>query len=154
MPNRISNFVLLAAIAGVARSAEREVSFEKDVRPILKAHCTHCHGEEEKPKGGVDLRLRRFMDKELDGGTHVLVPGQPEKSEMILLVREGEMPRKGKPLTPEQIAVLEKWIAQGAKTTRPEPMTLPPGAFIAEDDREFWSFKTITRTAVPTIENQ
>ena len=141
--------MIFTAIAGTARGAEGEVSFEKDVRPILKAHCTHCHGEEGAPKGGVDLRLRRFMDKALDGGAHVLVPGQPDKSEMILLVREGEMPRKGKPLTPEQIAVLEKWIAQGAKTTRPEPMTLPPGAFIAEDEREFWSFKPITRPKVP-----
>jgi len=153
MTLRISSFVLFASIAGIARGAERAVSFEKDVRPILKAHCTHCHGEEEKPKGGVDLRLRRFMDKELDGGLHVLVPGQPDKSEMILLVREGEMPRKGKPLTPEQISILERWVAQGAKTTRPEPATLPPGAFIAEDDREFWSFKPIARPAVPKIEN-
>jgi cytochrome c553 len=151
MTARLPSFVLLAAVASTARGVERGVSFEKDVRPILKAHCTQCHGEEEKPKGGVDLRLRRFMDKELEDGAHVLVPGKPDKSEMILLVREGEMPRKGKPLTPEQIAVLEKWIAQGAKTTRPEPATLPPGAYVAEDDREFWSFKPITRPAVPTV---
>ena len=151
---RLSTFVLFATAAGVGRAAEREVIFEKDVRPILKAHCTQCHGEEEKPKGGVDLRLRRFMDKELGDGARVLVPGQPDKSEMILLVREGEMPRKGKKLTDGQIGILERWIAQGAKTTRPEPMTLPPGAFIAEDDREFWSFKPIVRPAVPEIRNQ
>ena len=146
---RLSTSILLAAIAGTARGADGTVSFEKDVRPILKAHCTHCHGEEEKPKGGVDLRLRRFMDKELDGGARIVVPGQPDKSEMILLVREGEMPRKGKKLTDEQIGILERWVAQGAKTTRPEPETLPPGAFIAEDEREFWSFKPIARPAVP-----
>ena len=151
---RLFSFILFAAIAGTVRGAEREVNFEKDVRPILKAHCTHCHGEEGAPKGGVDLRLRRFMDKELDGGAHVLVPGQPDKSEMILLVREGEMPRKGKKLADEQIAILERWIAQGAKTTRPEPMTLPPGAFIAEEDREFWSFKAITRPVVPEVGSQ
>ncbi len=153
MPHRIPIFVLLGIVACAARGAEREVSFEKDVRPILKAHCTHCHGEEEKPKGGVDLRLRRFMDKELDGGRHVVEPGKPDKSEMILLVREGEMPRKGKPLTPEQIAVLEKWIAQGAKVTKPEPAALPPGMFITDTEREFWSFKPIVRPAVPEIQN-
>ena len=89
MPLRIPNLIILTAVAGT-RVAAQEVSFEKDVRPILKAHCTHCHGEEEKPKGGVDLRLRRFMDKELEDGARVLVPGQPDKSEMILLVREGD----------------------------------------------------------------
>ncbi|MEO6739248.1 MAG: PSD1 and planctomycete cytochrome C domain-containing protein, partial [Chthoniobacteraceae bacterium] len=154
MPLRFSSLIVFTVIASAARCTAQEVSFEKDVRPILKAHCTHCHGEEEKPKGGVDLRLRRFMDKELDGGLHILVPGQPEKSEMILLVREGEMPRKGKRLTDQQISILERWIAQGAKTAKPEPMTLPPGAFIAEDDREFWSFKPIVRPAVPKIENR
>ncbi len=153
MSRPFSTFLIFTLIAGASRSFAQEVNFEKEVRPILKAHCTMCHGEEEKPKGGVDLRLRRFMDKELDGGSHVLVPGQPDRSEMILLVREGEMPRKGKPLTPEQISTLERWIAQGAKTTRPEPATLPPGAFIAEDDREFWSFKPITRPLVPKIES-
>jgi cytochrome c553 len=153
MPIRLSSLILFAGVAGIARGAEREVTFEKDVRPILKAHCTQCHGEEEKPKGGVDLRLRRFMDKELDDGARVLVPGRPDKSEMILLVREGEMPRKGRKLTDEQIGILERWIAQGAKTTRREPATLPPGAFIADDDREFWSFKPIARPTVPKIEN-
>ncbi len=151
---RLSTFILLAATAGAVRAVEREVSFEKDVRPILKAHCTMCHGEEEKPKGGVDLRLRRFMDRELDGGAHVLVPGKPDKSEMILLAREGEMPRKGKRLTDAQIGVLERWIAQGAKTTRPEPATLPPGAYIAEDDREFWAFKLIARPVMPAVNAQ
>ena len=110
-------FLLLAlAFAPVASGAvTRELTFERDVRPILKAHCTHCHGEEEKPKGGVDLRLRRFMDKTLDDGGHVLVPGQPDESEMVLLIREGEMPKKGKKVSPEELAVIEQWIAQGAK---------------------------------------
>ena len=146
MPLRFSSLIIFTSIVS---AGAQEVSFEKDVRPILKAHCTHCHGEEEKPKGGVDLRLRRFMDRELDGGAHIVVPGQPDKSEMILLVREGEMPRKGKKLSDAQISILERWVAQGAKVTRPEPMTLPPGAFIAEDDREFWSFRPIVRPAVP-----
>ena len=45
----------------------------------------------------------------------MLVPGKPDESEMIKLVREGEMPEKGKKLPPEEIAMLEQWIAQGAK---------------------------------------
>src|SRR5204862_113339 len=99
MPLRLSSFILLAAIAGTARSAEREVSFEKDVRPILKAHCTHCHGEEEKPKGGVDLRLRRFMDKELDGGARIVVPGNPDKA---TLIRRVTLDLTGLPPTPAE----------------------------------------------------
>ncbi|MFM7606418.1 MAG: hypothetical protein ACKO8Z_14640 [Prosthecobacter sp.] len=53
-----------------ASAAEPVLTFERDVRPIVKAHCTHCHGEEEKPEGGVDLRLGRFMDE-------IVVVGHP-----------------------------------------------------------------------------
>ena len=81
------------------------LTFEHDVRPILKTHCTHCHGEEEKPKGGVDLRLRRLMDKELDDGTQVVVPGKPEASELVRVIREGQMPKKGKKVSPRELAV-------------------------------------------------
>src|SRR6187401_369261 len=118
MSPRAFRLILLAASMApvLAHAAVRELTFERDVRPILKAHCTHCHGEEEKPKAGVDLRLRRFMDRELDGGGHVVVPGNPAMSEMVRLVREGEMPKKGKKLTEAQIDVIERWIAQGAKT--------------------------------------
>src|SRR5260221_10280223 len=132
MPLRFHIPFILTIVTATA-AAEREVTFEHDVRPILKAHCTSCHGEEEKPKGGVDLRLRRFMDKELEGGDHVLVPGKPDDSEMVRLIREGEMPKKGKKLTAEELATIEHWIQQGAKTAKPEPETLPPGAVITDD---------------------
>src|SRR5580698_4138318 len=97
MPLRAFPLTLMLAslVSGVVRAETRQLTFERDVRPILKAHCVMCHGEEEKPKGGVDLRLRRFMDKELDGGDHVLVAGKPEDSEMVNLIRDGEMPKKG-----------------------------------------------------------
>lgn len=144
-----SSFLLASAV--VAGAIDREVTFERDVVPILKAHCTHCHGEEEKPEAGVDLRLRRFMDKPLEGGGHVLVPGKPDESEMLLLIREGEMPKKGKKLPDDQIATIEKWIKQGAKTARPEPESIPPGAVITEEERAFWSFQPITKPAVPKV---
>lgn len=134
-----------------AHGSEALLTFEKDVRPILKAHCTHCHGEEEKPKGDVDLRLRRFMDKMLGGDTPLLVPGQPAKSELVQIIRRGEMPQEGKIVSDEEIAVLEKWIAQGAKTARPEPLTLAPGSVISEEDRQYWAFQPIHRPQVPAV---
>ncbi len=132
----------------------RELTFERDVRPILKTHCTHCHGEEEKPKGGVDLRLRRFMDKTLEDGGHVVVPGKPEASEMVLLIREGEMPKKGKKVSPEELAVIERWVEQGARTARAEPESMAPGMLITEEDRAWWSFRPVARPAVPRADGQ
>ena len=140
--------LLLSSLAMTAHgAAESVLTFEKDVRPIVKAHCTHCHGEEEKPEGGVDLRLRRFMDE-------IIVPGQPAKSKLVEVIRSGEMPEKGKPLTEAQLAVIETWIAQGAKTAKAEPLVLAPGPLISDDDRAYWLFQPVKRPAVPQIANE
>src|ERR1700744_5092892 len=101
-------------VPALARAESQPLSFEHDVRPILKAHCIQCHGEEEKPKGGIDLRLRRFMDKDTEDGAHVLVPGKPDDSELVRVIREGQMPKKGRKLTAAELATLEAWVAAGA----------------------------------------
>lgn len=141
---------LLFSVAVTARGGDAVLTFERDVRPILKAHCTHCHGEEEKPKGGIDLRLRRFMDKLLEGGSHVVVAGQPEKSELVSIIRRGDMPKKGQKMPEHELAVIERWIAQGAKTAKPEPLALAPGPVISEEDHEYWAFQPVKRSPVPS----
>src|SRR3954469_3428952 len=113
--------LLLAAEA----TPQHELSFERDVRPILKKHCFQCHGEGEKLKAGLDLRLRRFMVLPDEDGHFPVVPGKPAESELVNLVREGEMPKKAKPLAAKEVALLERWVAQGAKTLRPEPEQVP-----------------------------
>ncbi len=138
---------LLPLLPLVASAAP--LSFEKDVRPVLKAHCTHCHGEDEKPDGGVDLRLRRFMDLTLDSGDRLLVPGKPEQSALVHIIRSGEMPKKGSPMPEAELAIIERWIREGAKTLRPEPLALAPGAVISEEDRAWWAFQPVQRPAVP-----
>ena len=149
---RRSLHIAATLACGVVWAEGPELTFERDVRPILKKHCFHCHGEGEKLKGGVDLRLRRFMLKDHEDGGLVLVPGKPEESDLVQLVKEGEMPAKGKKLLPAEIAVLEQWVAQGAKTARPEPEQVPK-YFITEEEREFWAFQPIQRPAVPTTKN-
>jgi len=155
--NRPSPLVFPLTLALLApaflRAEPLPLDFEHDVRPILKAHCLMCHGEEEKPKGGVDLRLRRFMDRKTEDGDLVLVPGKPDESEVVRVIREGEMPKKGKKLTARELATLEQWVAQGAKAVKPEPESLPPGPIISDEERSFWSFQPIAHPAVPKLEN-
>ena len=149
---KLPSAVLLPFLSVTLHGADAVLTFERDVRPIVKAHCTHCHGEEEKPEGGVDLRLRRFMDHDTDSGP-MLVPGHPEKSGLVQIIKSGEMPKKGKPMPEVELAVIEKWIAQGAKTAKPEPLTLAPGPMISDEDREFWAFQPVKRAPVPMVKN-
>src|SRR5437016_14084574 len=82
-------------------------TFEKDIRPILKAHCFDCHGEGEKLRGGLDLRLRRLILKGGDDGA-VIVPGKPDRSPLFKLVDSGEMPKREKKLTRDEVALIKK----------------------------------------------
>src|SRR5262245_28317346 len=144
----VSMFGLLpAAPAGDGASS---LSFEQDVRPILKAYCFPCHGEGTELRGGVDLRLRRFLLKVTDHGP-VLVPGKPEGSLIVRLLRAGKMPRAEKKVPPGDIVLIERWIAAGAPTARPEPPEVPGGFFLTEEDRAFWAFQPILRPPAPPL---
>src|SRR5262249_2830602 len=52
----------------------------------------------------------------------------------------------------DQVAVLERWIAAGAPTTRGEPESLPPGIDITPEERAFWAFQPVRRPDPPTTE--
>src|SRR5436309_11343028 len=138
-------WLLLAAAPILAATPP---TFEKDIRPILKAHCFDCHGEGEKLNGGLDVRLRRLMLKGGDDGP-VIVPGKPDRSLLFQKVHSGEMPKRDKKLTREQVALIKQWIATGAKTARPEPAELGKGGGITEEERAFWSFQPIRQPKIP-----
>ena len=150
--SRIVTGVLGALLAGhlVVPRAAPAPTFERDVRPILKAHCFDCHGEGDQKKGGLDVRLRHLLLKGGDDGP-VIVPGKPEQSPLIRMVQSGEMPKRDKKLTAAEIATLRSWIASGARTARPEPAQPPTG--ITEEDRSFWSFQPIGNPTIPDVRN-
>ena len=135
---------LIPAAALYARNPE-PVTYEHDVRPVLKKHCFHCHGERGVKKGGLDLRLVRFMNHRADDGHPVVTPGQPEASAIIHLVRSGEMPEAEQKLSVREIELLETWISQGAQTLQPEPESVPD-FYITAAERSFWSFQPIPPT--------
>ncbi|MFO0875851.1 MAG: PSD1 and planctomycete cytochrome C domain-containing protein [Gemmataceae bacterium] len=127
---------------------QEKLSFEQHARPVLKAYCLDCHGGGEKLRGGLDLRLRRFLVAGGDSGASV-VPGKPAESLLIQRMKSGQMPPGEKKVPPEQIALLEKWIASGAGTTRAEPEKLAPGIDITPEERAYWFFQPLKRPLPP-----
>ncbi|HEV3385580.1 MAG TPA: PSD1 and planctomycete cytochrome C domain-containing protein [Gemmata sp.] len=148
--------VFVALFTGrLASAAEPDTkpAFNADIRPIFKAHCTECHGETEKPKGGLDLRLRRTVLKGGKSGS-VVAEGNPSQSLLLDRVTSGEMPPGQKKLSATEIDTLKKWIAAGAKVEAPEPETLALGFVITNNDRQWWAFQQVKRPAVPTLSKQ
>ncbi|MFO0946286.1 MAG: PSD1 and planctomycete cytochrome C domain-containing protein [Planctomycetota bacterium] len=142
----------LVLVAASFLSADTgNVTFERDIRPILKAHCFQCHGEAEKLEARLDVRLRRLLVQGGESGP-AIQPGMPKESLLVRRVTEGEMPPGDVKLTEEEIATIERWVAAGAPTARPEPDKIEPGTGVTEEDREFWSFQAIRRPKVPAID--
>ena len=129
-----------------------EISYEKQIRPILQAACFHCHGEEAEVDGGLDLRLRRFMVQGGDSGPAV-IPGKPDESYLLDRISSGEMPPSGSghPLSSEQQDLITRWIAQSAPTLRSEPDTLAPGMVILPEDQEWWAYQPVSRPELPEV---
>jgi uncharacterized protein DUF1553/uncharacterized protein DUF1549/cytochrome c len=98
--------------------AEKPVSFNEQIRPLLDAHCVKCHGG-VKETGKLNLLFRDAALKGGKSGLPAIVPGKPDESELIArLTTENEddrMPKKADPLKPEQIALLKRWVAEGAR---------------------------------------
>ncbi|HEX4350981.1 MAG TPA: DUF1549 domain-containing protein, partial [Verrucomicrobiae bacterium] len=131
-------FALLPAATFCAGAEQtQELRYDRDIRPILSDNCFRCHGPELKSrKAKLRLDVREVaLDKE------AFVPGKPDESEMIRrLVTTNEddhMPPLAmhKTVTPAQIDLLRRWIADGAKY---EP---------------HWSYAPLVRPALPTVSN-
>ena len=96
--------------------ADEEVSFRRDIVPILTNSCVKCHSGAE-PEGELDLTTK---DGLLAGGVSgdAIITGQAEDS-LVYQLAAGQdedriMPANGPRLTEAQLALLKKWINSGA----------------------------------------
>ncbi len=101
-------------------AGEEPIRFNRDIRPILSDNCFYCHGP-DKNKREADLRLDSHEGLHGTGGEPgALIPGKPDDSPMlhrILSTDPDEQmppPETGKSLTPEQVALIRRWITEGA----------------------------------------
>ena len=124
----LTSLLILTGIAHAAPKKEetidpsKPVSFYRHIRPILQANCTGCH-QPAKAKG--DYVMTDFA-KLLAGGEegHAIVPGKPDDSNLLKVAApnaEGkvEMPPKGDPLHASQVALIRKWVTEGAQDDTP-----------------------------------
>ncbi len=122
-------FVLWAACGltcflGVAARADEPVSFSKDIAPILAKNCDACHSASEA-NGGYQVGNYNLVLKAGDSESPSVAAGKAEESELFVRVSTDDdsmrMPQESDPLSAEQVALIKRWIAEGAKYDAADP---------------------------------
>jgi len=144
--------ILLAAVCGLfltaaGANAQDKINFEKQIYPFVKSGCVKCHrpehenperpGRKIKPKGGFVLtNPEGIMAAEGEEGVKFVVPGKPDESRMLQVVKlpiddeyhyppEGDAPQ----WTEAEKELFAKWITEGADfggwKGDPDPLTVP-----------------------------
>lgn len=108
---------LCAALFG-ARPVRAEVSFVREVAPVLLKRCAGCHGE-RKDSGNYRLHTFAGLMRAGESGKPAVVAGKPAASELFRRidshVEAERMPQADDPLSPIQIGLFRRWILEGAK---------------------------------------
>ncbi len=126
----LSGFLL---VGHAAASTLPKVDFSREILPVLSDNCYYCHGPDPSHRK-ADLRI----DTQ-EGAYEVIVPGRSDESDLIARILaedpEDRMPplKAHKVLTPDQIALLKRWIDEGAEWG------------------EHWSFRPIARAEPPAV---
>ena len=123
-----------------------EISYNRDIRPILSDKCFLCQGPDANTrKAGLrlDVQSAAFAELQVNKGHFAIVPGSPEQSELIRRIESTDpavlmpLPESNLPqLTPEEIAVFKQWIKEGAKYEK------------------HWSFIPPVKTELPEVDNE
>lgn len=119
------------AVAPQTSARAGRIDFERQVQPIIAKRCLECHSQ-DKRKGG--LSLATYGDA-LDGGRNgpAIRPGNSARSLLIHRITgavEPQMPKDEDPLTAAELALVRRWIDQGARATAssapaPQPWEAP-----------------------------
>ena len=141
--------IIASGILSSIDAEEPKLTYEQHVRPILKAHCFHCHGESGVKEGNLDLRLKRFIVAGGDSG-NALTAHNSAESLLVERIEAGEMPPEDKSLPADDLALIKKWIDQGAPTVRKEPTTISD-THLTEEEKSFWSFQPINLPSIPEV---
>ena len=110
-------FLLLAAACAPLGADERPVHFSRQIKPIFADRCVACHNS-EKAMGDFNLQSRDLAMRGRKTGP-VIVPGKPEQSPLYVVLTlppdaKKAMPGTAHRLPKSDIAVVRRWIAEGA----------------------------------------
>ncbi|MCA9135643.1 MAG: DUF1553 domain-containing protein [Planctomycetales bacterium] len=126
--------------------------FHENVLPILRDHCFRCHGD--KAQGGLKLNTRAAILLSGESEIPAVVPGDPDASELVSRIRNGDMPPTEDGLSSEAIETLVNWVRDGAVWPTP-PIDADSIAIAAPiDDASFLRRSFLDTVGVPPTQQE
>lgn len=122
--------------------------FETSVAPILARNCLECH-DASSHAGNLNLATKEAAMKGGDSGA-VIVPGNPEESDLWISVESDAMPHDRAPLNTEQKTALKKWIADGAAWTLNE---IDPAVYVHGSTGELYVQRLTVSEYIETVKH-
>ena len=140
--------LLLSGVNAFAQEAAPDDVYSTRVKPLLAKQCGECHGS-KKQMSGLRIDSAKGMLEGGDSGT-AIVPGDSAKSLLVQAISGAEgvskMPPEGPALSADEIALIRKWIDDGAKSPADEIT-----AAAASKQSDHWSFQSVRRHPVPDV---
>ena len=102
-----------------AKGPSSQVSFVRDIAPVLEERCLVCHHRANAVNsGGLNLESRRLAFS-TGRNTPVIIPGDPDRSPLVAALTAREihpvyMPPVAHRLSDRELELIQRWIAQGA----------------------------------------
>src|SRR3989454_4286730 len=153
--------VVMFGCCHAAFAAQKDIDFNRDIRPILSDHCYACHGpDENKRKAGLRLDRPEEALKTLKSGNRAIVPGDVEKSTLVqrLTSRDPDEvmppPDEGKPLRAEQVELLIRWVKEGAKRKNHWSLIVPERPALPEVREKNWPRNAIDYFILERLEKE
>jgi hypothetical protein len=140
-PLPVQFFAISLLSLGLSANVQEVVKFNRDVQPILSSKCYQCHGPSEKSRKAklrFDKEESAFAERD---GVRTIVAGDLKASELWHRINESDAdevmppPESKKELSRNEIAILKKWIEQGAKW------------------EGHWSFASVNKPELPKVKN-
>jgi hypothetical protein len=134
--------VQIAEESPVPVSLPATVTFNEHVQPILSEYCYHCHGPDAGTREPKEAPLRLDLPDDvftLRDGSAAIVRGDPAASMIIQRMKDSDPgmimppPESHKTMAPHEIAIVERWIEQGAEY------------------QAHWAFLPVERPAPPAV---
>jgi len=160
MRNYLIAFLMLAGSSFLSGLSASEVSFNRDIRPLLSDRCFHCHGPDEAQRKG-DLRLDTSEGAMLDhDGVRAVVPGDPDQSELIQRIFTNDPddvmppPDSDASLSDAEKALFRAWIQKGAEYETHWSFVPPVQADIPEVKLQNWVRQPIDAFVFKRLEDE